>query len=86
MWQLTVNTIGSTRIGSDTVYLSLLLSQSLLTLSELLLLSQLPLFLDRLLPLDSSEKVMCFEIFGVIMAHTLLLHLPVLLLKELAIA
>jgi hypothetical protein len=36
------------------------------------------------LPLDSGQKVMRFEIFRVIMAHTLLLHLPVLLLKELA--
>lgn len=42
---------------------------------ELLLLSELPLLLIGLLPLNGREEVVSLEVLGVIMADTLLLHL-----------
>ena len=50
----------------------------LLTLLNLLL-RELPLSLKDLLSLNGREEVMGFQVFRVVMAHALFLHLPELL-------
>lgn len=55
--------------------------QLLLTLLRLKLLHML-LFLEHLLPLNSGEEVVSLEVFGVVMADALLLHLSELLQRH----
>lgn len=60
--------------------IQLMLALLLLLLLRLkLVLCHLSLFVKGLLSLNGREKVMSLQVFGVIMAHALLLHLPIFL-------
>jgi hypothetical protein len=66
------NSVGPSRVLAGAIEL-------LLPLRLKLLLLEMPLFLKRLLPLNCGKKIMSLEVFRIIVANTLFLHLFVFL-------